>query len=123
MTVSAPMADNDTAAAPDAVKAAEFPDLGAAGAPGAAKPNLDMVRDIEVTLTVELGRCEMLIQDILELSPGKVIALDKRTGEPLEVLVNGKLLARGEVVMVDGKYGIRITAIVDGKQREEAVKG
>lgn len=103
------------------VKPAEFPEL-APGAPG-GKANLDLVRDISVELSVELGRSEMLIQDILELAPGKVIELDKLGGEPLDVLVNGRLLARGEVVMVDDHFGVRITAIVDGKHREAALKG
>src|SRR3954469_11785195 len=104
------------------VKPAEFTDLAAAGAgkPGGA-PNIDLVRDIPVKLSVELGRSEMLIQDILELGPGKVIGLARLAGEPLDVLINGKLLARGEVVMVDDKFGIRITAIVDGRAREAAL--
>ena len=112
-----------TEPAADAVKPAEFADLGAAGGAKGGAPNLDLVRDIQVKLAVELGRTEMLIQDILELGPGKVIELDKLAGEPLDVLINGKLLARGEVVMVDDKFGIRITSIVDAKTREAALGG
>lgn len=106
------------------LKAAEFPELGgtAASAPGKAGAiNIELVRDIEVTLTVELGRTEMLIQDILELTPGKVIELDRLAGEPLDIVVHGKLLAKGEVVVVDENFGIRITSIVDPDAREQAV--
>jgi flagellar motor switch protein FliN/FliY len=112
---------DDTQTSEEGVKPAEFPEL-TPGAPS-AKANLDLVRDIGVELSVELGRTEMLIQDILELAPGKVIELDKLAGEPLDVLVNGKLLARAEVVMVDDHFGVRITAIVDAKHREAALKG
>lgn len=117
---------NDTEKAPAAgeqVKPAEFPDVsGSAGTPAGAA-NIDMVRDIQVMLTVELGRTSMLIQDILELTPGRVVELDKLAGEPLDVLVNGKLLARGEVVVVDDRFGIRITSIVDPRTRAAALKG
>ena len=100
------------------VKPAAFPDLSGSGGGVVGKPNLEMVRDIQVMLSVELGRTDMIIQDILELTPGKVIELDRLAGEPLDILVNGKLLAKGEVVVVDENFGIRITAIVDAKSRE-----
>lgn len=104
------------------IRPAEFPDVsGMATAPSGAA-NIDMVRDIQVMLTVELGRTNMLIQDILELTPGKVVELDKLAGEPLDILVNGKLLARGEVVMVDERFGVRITTIVDPRTRAAALK-
>lgn len=109
------MADNDPP-----VKPAEFPDLGAAGSAPAAKPNIELVKDIQVTLTVELGRTDMLIQDILELTPGKVIELDRLAGEPLDIVVNGKLLAKGEVVVVDENFGIRLTQIIEPAARELA---
>jgi len=104
-----------------AVQPAAFPDLGQGAAPGAVKPNLDLVRDIHVTLTVELGRTDMLIQDILELTPGKVIELDRLAGEPLDIVVNGKLLAKGEVVVVDENFGVRLTSIVEQSAREAAI--
>ena len=116
------MADeNANAAAPPA---ATFEDL--APAAGAAKPggavNLELIRDIQVGLTVELGRTRMLIEEVLALTPGQVIELDKLAGEPLDVLINGKVLARGEVVVVDDHYGIRITAIEDPRTRVQALK-
>lgn len=104
------------------VKPAEFPDLAGTGNVPPGKPNLDLVKDIQVALTVELGRTEMVIQDILELTPGKVIELDRLAGEPLDILVNGTLLARGEVVVVDENFGVRLTSIVDPAERVGALK-
>src|SRR5260221_559271 len=95
------------------VRPADFPDLAGSAGTAAGANNLDLVRDIQVMLTVELGRTDMLIQDILELTPGKVIELDRLAGEPLDIVVNGKLLAKGEVVVVDENFGVRITSIID----------
>jgi len=104
------------------VKPAEMPDLAGAGAlANGPVAGLDLVKDIEVVMTVELGRTSMVIQDILDLTPGKVIELDRLAGEPLDIVVNGTLLAKGEVVVVDENFGVRITAIVDPRQREQAV--
>lgn len=114
------MADEAAKPQPD-VKPAEFPDLSGAAEVKPAPPNLDLVKEIEVVLTVELGRTEMLIQDILELTPGKVIELNRLAGEPLDILVNGTLLARGEVVVVDENFGIRITSILEPKDRAAAL--
>jgi flagellar motor switch protein FliN/FliY len=105
---------------PSDVKPAELPDLAGAGAT-VGTPNLELVRDIKVMLTVELGRTEMMIQDILELTAGKVLELDRLAGEPLDIVVNGTLLARGEVVVVDENFGVRITSIIDPAQREAAI--
>jgi flagellar motor switch protein FliN/FliY len=106
------------------IKNAEFPDLAgtanaASTAPGSG---IELVRDIQVTLTVELGRTDMVINDILELTPGKVIELDRLAGEPLDILVNGTLLARGEVVVVDENFGIRLTSIIDPAERAAVIK-
>ena len=83
----------------DGVSAAEFPDLGGADPVESSGASLDMVRDIPVALTVQLGKTEMLIDEVMRLTPGQVIELDKLAGEPLDILVNGKPLARGEVVV------------------------
>ena len=115
------MTDAPTTTVPQDVRAAAFPDLSGAGGGAAGQPNLELVRDIQVTLTVELGRTDMIIQDILELTAGKVIELDRLAGEPLDILVNGKLLAKGEVVVVDENFGVRITSIIDAKSRETAL--
>ncbi|MDA3959399.1 MAG: flagellar motor switch protein FliN [Planctomycetota bacterium] len=115
--------ENVDAAAGDEVKAAEFPDLEQAVGEGgvAGTPNLDLIRDIGVTLRVELGRTDMMIAEVLELSPGQVIELDKLAGEPLDIMINDKLLARGEVVVVDEKFGVRITSILDPRSRVQAM--
>ena len=78
---------------------------------------LDLILDIPLTLTVELGRSKMLINDLLQLGEGSVIELTKLVGEPLEVLINSKLVARGEVVVVNEKFGVRLTSIVTPTER------
>ena len=94
----------------------------------AAKPadkvgeaNLDLILDIPLTVTVELGRSKMLINDLLQLGQGSVVELTKLVGEPLEVLVNEKLVARGEVVVVNEKFGVRLTDIVTPMERVQSL--
>ncbi len=86
---------------------------------GQSKPagNLDMIMDIPVVLSVELGRTKMLINDILQLGQGSIIELQKMAGEPMEILINEKLMARGEVVVVNETFGIRLTDIVSPMDR------
>ncbi len=86
---------------------------------GEKTPNLDFILDIPLKLTVELGRTKLLINDLLQLGQGSVIELDKLAGEPLEVLVNDKLIARGEAVVVNEKFGVRITDILSPMDRVE----
>ena len=83
--------------------------------------NLDLILDIPLTVTVELGRSKMLINDLLQLGQGSVIELTKLVGEPLEVLVNQKLVARGEVVVVNEKFGVRLTDIVSPLERVQSL--
>ena len=88
--------------------------------PGAAPPTgrrLDLLLDVPLELSVELGRTRMSIQELLSLGPGSVIELDKVAGEPLDILVNNRLVARGEAVVVNDKFGIRITDIVSPTER------
>ena len=82
---------------------------------------LDLVLDIPLTVTVELGRSKMLINDLLQLGRGSVIELQKLVGEPLEVLINDKLVARGEVVVVNDKFGVRLTDIVSPMERVQTL--
>jgi flagellar motor switch protein FliN/FliY len=84
--------------------------------------NLDFILDIPLKVTVEVGRTSLVVKDILQLGQGSVLELDKLAGEPLEVLVNGKLIARGEVVVVNEKFGIRLTDIVSPIERIETLK-
>ncbi len=79
--------------------------------------SLDLILDIPLKVTVELGRSKLLINDLLQLGQGSVIELNKLVGEPLEVLVNNKLIARGEVVVVNEKFGVRLTDIVSPLDR------
>jgi flagellar motor switch protein FliN/FliY len=102
---------------------------GAGGAAPAKKPtqsgpvqSLDFVLDIPLRVTAELGRTKMSIREVLELGQGSVIELSKLAGEPLEVLVNDKLVARGEVVVVNEKFGIRLTDIISPIERIEQLK-
>jgi flagellar motor switch protein FliN len=84
--------------------------------------NLDFILDIPLKVTVELGRTTLIIKDLLQLGQGSVLELDKLAGEPLEILVNGKLVAKGEVVVVNEKFGIRLTDIISPIERIETLK-
>jgi flagellar motor switch protein FliN/FliY len=88
---------------------------------GTRNKSLDLILDIPLTVTVELGRSKMLINDLLQLGQGSVIELTKMVGEPLEVLVNQKLVARGEVVVVNEKFGIRLTDIISPMERVQSL--
>ncbi|GAA3914477.1 flagellar motor switch protein FliN [Litoribacillus peritrichatus] len=80
-------------------------------------PNLDVILDIPVTISMEVGNTEISIRNLLQLNQGSVIELDRLAGEPLDVLVNGQLIAHGEVVMVNEKFGIRLTDVVSPTER------
>ncbi|MCA3148852.1 MAG: flagellar motor switch protein FliN [Burkholderiales bacterium] len=96
--------------------AALFPSLTPGSVPG-ANNDIDMILDIPVQLTVELGRTRIPIKQILQLAQGSVIELDALAGEPMDVLVNGCLIAQGEVVVVNEKFGIRLTDVVTPSER------
>ncbi len=84
---------------------------------GSQDANLDRILDIPLVLSAQLGNTRMLIKDLLQLGPGSIVELDKLAGEPLEVLVNERLVARGEVVMVNEKFGIRLTDVISPTER------
>ncbi|MBL6988400.1 MAG: flagellar motor switch protein FliN [Bacteriovoracaceae bacterium] len=84
--------------------------------------NLDFILDIPLKVTVELGRTTSIIKELLQLGQGSVLELDKLAGEPLEIMVNSKLVARGEVVVVNEKFGVRLTEIVSPIERIETLK-
>ena len=94
-----------------------FPDFGQAGAKSGSINDYDMILDIPVQLTVELGRTKIAIRNLLQLAHGSVVELDGLAGEPMDVLVNGTLIAQGEVVVVNDKFGIRLTDIVTPSER------
>ncbi|MCL2352917.1 MAG: flagellar motor switch protein FliN, partial [Firmicutes bacterium] len=75
------------------------------------KENIDIIMDVPLEVTVELGRTKKRIREILEFTPGTIVELDKIAGEPIDVMVNGKFVAKGEVVVIDENFGIRITEI------------
>jgi flagellar motor switch protein FliN/FliY len=95
---------------------------GATGKSGKKERNLDLILDIPLRVTVELGRTKMVVNDLLNLGQGSVIELSKLAGEPMEVLVNDKLVARGEAVVVNEKFGVRLTDIISPAERVEQLK-
>jgi flagellar motor switch protein FliN/FliY len=111
----------------EAAMNAQNQNAGNANAPTSRGPqppvqSLDFILDVPLKLTVELGRSRMAVREILQLAQGSVVELTKFAGEPLEVLVNDKLIARGEVVVVNEKFGIRLTDIISPVERIEQLK-
>jgi len=94
-----------------------FEQFGSAGAKSATRNDIDMILDIPVQLTVELGRTKIAIKNLLQLAQGSVVELDGLAGEPMDVLVNGCLIAQGEVVVVNDRFGIRLTDIITPSER------
>ncbi|MFQ5828966.1 MAG: flagellar motor switch protein FliN [Candidatus Methylomirabilia bacterium] len=90
--------------------------------PGGPTPGLDMILDIMLPVTVELGRTKMLIRDILALSPGSVLELEKLAGEPVDLLVNDRLIGKGEVVIIDENFGVRLTQISRAAERIQSLR-
>ncbi len=106
----------EKAAAAAAARPADFPPLEQSVTKGS--PNaVDFILDIPLQLSVRIGSTRMLIRDLLQLGQGSVIELDKLAGEPMEVLVNGKLVARGEAVVVNEKLGVRLTDVISPAER------
>jgi len=83
--------------------------------------NLKVLENIEVELTVEVGRAEITIRDLLRLNEGSVLELDRLAGDPLDILVNGTKIARGEVVMIGERFGVRFGEVVEPEKRMESV--
>ena len=93
------------------VQPAQFQPFNAGVSPLMQQENIDLIMDVPLEVTVELGRCNKSIKEILDFSPGTIIELNKLAGEPVDVLVNGKFVAKGEVVVIEENFGIRITEI------------
>ncbi|OIP35487.1 MAG: flagellar motor switch protein FliN [Deltaproteobacteria bacterium CG2_30_66_27] len=89
---------------------------------GTGTRDINFLLDIPLVVMIEIGRTKMLIKDLLQLGQGSVIELDKMVGEPMDVFVNGKLIARGEVVVINEKFGIRLTDIVSPAERIQQLK-
>ncbi|ORM57500.1 flagellar motor switch protein FliN [Pantoea rodasii] len=109
------MNEQTTTSTPDPTENV-FKSFDSNGATGALQ-DIDLIMDIPVKLTVELGRTKMTIKELLRLTQGSVVALDGLAGEPLDILINGYLIAQGEVVVVNDKYGVRITDIITPSER------
>lgn len=103
--------------------AAEFSDLQDTGGPSEARDvSLEVILDVPVTLSMEVGRTRIPIRNLLQLNQGSVVELDRAAGEPLDVFVNGTLVAHGEVVVVNEKFGIRLTDVISPAERIKKLK-
>jgi flagellar motor switch protein FliN len=103
-------------------RTAEFDNLQDEGGPGGRDVNLDVILDVPVTLSMEVGRTRIPIRNLLQLKQGSVVELDRAAGEPLDVFVNGTLVAHGEVVVVNEKFGIRLTDVISPAERIRKLK-
>ena len=99
-----------------------FEDFGSGSARSTSMNDFDMILDIPVQLTVEMGRTKLSIRNLLQLAHGSVVELDGLAGEPMDVLVNGTLIAQGEVVVVNDKFGIRLTDIITPAERMRKIR-
>ena len=88
---------------------------------GEGKQDLDFILDIPLNVTVELGRVNMFVNDLLQLGQGSVIELNKPSEDPVEIYINNKLIARGEVVVMDEKFGIRVTDVISAVERVKSL--
>jgi flagellar motor switch protein FliN/FliY len=103
------------------VRVKEFEQLNPAAA-SSATHGIDMLLDVTLPIAIELGRTNMSIEDVLNLGPGSIVELNKLAGEPVDLLINEKLIARGEVVVVDENFGIRITTMVSQQDRIKSLR-
>ena len=101
---------------------AEFDALDDSAQPLDGEANLDVILDIPVTISMEIGRTRISIRNLLQLNQGSVVELDRLAGEPMDVLVNGTLVAHGEVVVVNEKFGIRLTDVISPAERVRKLK-
>jgi flagellar motor switch protein FliN/FliY len=108
-------------AAEQSVPLQEF-EAGSSGDSPASEVNLDALMDVQVTLSVEIGRQKLPIKQLISLNQGSIVELDREVNEPLDLMVNGTLIARGEVVVVDGHFGLRLIDIVSPPERLKQLK-
>jgi flagellar motor switch protein FliN/FliY len=123
------MSEDDTTDSPAAAATAveppgELSGQAAGGAPasGAGKIDLELLMDVQVTLSVEIGRTRLPIKDLLALAQGSIVSLDRGVNEPLDLMVNGTLIARGEVVESNGQFGLRLIDVVSPGERLRKLK-
>ncbi|MCF6345335.1 MAG: flagellar motor switch protein FliN [Thiomicrorhabdus sp.] len=115
-------ADAEASAESDDVSSAAFDQLAAERGDGKNKVDLDVLLDIPVTLQLEIGRTKVSIRNLLSYTQGSVVEMDRLAGEPLDLLVNGTLIAHGEVVVVNDKFGVRLTDVVSPQDRIKKLK-
>lgn len=115
-------ASEEAVDAPADVQAAPLNELSDESAGGGGEPSLDVILDIPVTISMEIGRTRISIRNLLQLNQGSVVELDRLAGEPMDVLVNGTLIAHGEVVVVNEKFGIRLTDVISATERIKKLK-
>jgi len=116
------MADNETVQGLEKVAEAASGVANVATQAAARQPQtLDFILDVTLQVTVEVGRARMTIQDLLQLGQGSVVELEKLAGEPLDIYINGKPVARGEAVIVNEKFGVRLTDIISPEDRVEGL--
>jgi flagellar motor switch protein FliN len=101
---------------------AEFGELAAGTEQGGGQLNLDLIMDVKLALTLEVGRTRISVRNLLALTQGSVVELDKLAGEPLDLFVNGTLIAHGEVVVVNEKFGVRLLDVVSAQKRMESLQ-
>ena len=106
----------------EAAQVAEFEQVQDESQPAAGDVNLEVILDVPVTLSMEVGRTRVPIRNLLQLNQGSVVELDRAAGEPLDVFVNGTLIAHGEVVVVNERFGIRLTDVVSPAERLRKLK-
>ncbi len=119
-TASAPAKQKEVSVQP--VQFSSFEAGGGASAPTAMPANIELVLDVPLQVTVELGRAKKTVKEILELSTGSIVELDKMDGEPVDILANGKLFAKGEVVVIGETFGVRVVEIVSPQERLSRVR-
>jgi flagellar motor switch protein FliN len=105
------------------VQSAQFQKVDPSPASGAKDRKMDMLMDLTLQVSIELGRTTMLIKDILDLQRGSVVEFEKLASEPVDILINGKKMAEGEVVVIEKHFGIRITSLVEAAERVKGLGG
>lgn len=115
-------ADAEAVVEPEGVSSAAFDQLASERGEGKNKVDLDVLLDIPVTLQLEIGRAKVSIRNLLSYTQGSVVEMDRLAGEPLDLLVNGTLIAHGEVVVVNDKFGVRLTDVVSPQDRIKKLK-
>lgn len=115
-------AGDQAAAANASAQQVNFDEVTSSASSASGDVNMDVILDIPVTISMEVGRSKMNIRNLLQLNQGSVVELSRMAGEPLDVMVNGTLIAHGEVVVVNEKFGIRLTDIISPAERVKKLK-